>query len=193
MTDMNMQKNWFKNHIATFTDLGNIKIIDFRNPNDCSYYIRFLFDEDIYTLHISGDLGNLTASNYKNMTYKDFGDYIHNPSYFISKVDCHSRRIYEYNYSKAKKDLTELIKEYELDYSKYYDTLEDLLDEVFEDFNKENGLSQRGYDVLSDIDSDCWEWCGDLGKQSTGIIETYLLAFELAIEQLNNKENNNVR
>ena len=54
------------------------------------------------------------------------------------------------------------------------------------------GISQTGYDILSDIDPDCWEYASSLGKQSTGIVELYLLAFELATEQLKKKESENV-
>ena len=51
------QKENFKNHIATFTDYGNIKIVDFKEPETSYYRIRFLFEEDYCRLHISGDLG----------------------------------------------------------------------------------------------------------------------------------------
>lgn len=59
----------FKNHKATFTDYGNIKILDFKNPGSIEYRIRFLFEEDYFRLHISGDLGELIASNYNNMIF----------------------------------------------------------------------------------------------------------------------------
>ncbi len=68
--DIEKQKEHFKNHIATFSDYGNIKILDFKNPKTCHYRIRFLFEEDFYRLHISGDLGELIASNYNNMCYR---------------------------------------------------------------------------------------------------------------------------
>ena len=32
----------FKNHIATFNDYGNIKIIDFKKPDSIEYRIRFI-------------------------------------------------------------------------------------------------------------------------------------------------------
>ena len=67
--DLKKQKEHFKNHVATFTDYGNIKILDFKAPGRSDYRIRFLFEEDFYRLHISGDLGEMTASNYNNMTY----------------------------------------------------------------------------------------------------------------------------
>lgn len=44
--DLEKQKENFKNHIATFTDYGNIKIVDFKAPETSHYRIRFLFEED---------------------------------------------------------------------------------------------------------------------------------------------------
>lgn len=53
--NLEKQKENFKNHRATFKDLGNIKILDFKKPNSTEYRIRFLFEEDYCRLHISGD------------------------------------------------------------------------------------------------------------------------------------------
>lgn len=41
MIDLERQKDNFKNHIAKFTDYGNIKILDFKNPKSSAYRIRF--------------------------------------------------------------------------------------------------------------------------------------------------------
>lgn len=40
--NLEKQKEHFKNHIATLTDYGNIKILDFKAPNTSAYRIRFL-------------------------------------------------------------------------------------------------------------------------------------------------------
>lgn len=52
--NLEKQKENFKNHRATFKDLGNIKILDFKKPNSTEYRIRFLFEEDYCRLHIFG-------------------------------------------------------------------------------------------------------------------------------------------
>ena len=69
-----------------------------------------------------------------------------------------------------------------------YKNTHDFICDVLQDFSDRRGLSEKGYDVLSEIDPDCWEYASSLGKQSTGIVELYLLAFELATEQLKQKE-----
>ena len=193
MIDIEEQKKRFKDHVAKFTDYGNIKILDFQRPGSSEYRIRFLFQEDFSRLHISGDLGELTASNYHNMNYKDFGpDFGKNPYYFEEKIDCHERPIYYYDEDKARKDIKEMFEENELILpSRYYfgtdddaEAFEDFIDDVLEGFDDDKGMSPEGYRVLSEADNDAWEYASRIGKERTGIIELYLLAFTLAQEDL---------
>ena len=87
MINLEKQKENFKNHVATLTDYDNIKILDFKNPKSNEYRIRFLFEEDYYRLHISGDLGELIATNYCNMTFEKFSDFVNDVGYFEGKID----------------------------------------------------------------------------------------------------------
>lgn len=194
--NLEKQKEHFKNHIATFTDYGNIKILDFKAPNTLEYRIRFLFEEDYCRLHISGDLGELIASNYDNMTYEKFSDYVNNTSYFEEKIDCHNTAIYVYDEDKARAELMQgaiddgdwLI---ESDRYSYEDDdekrLEYIIDDILEEFSNTTGISSSGYDALSEINPDAWEFAYDIGKTETGILDLYMLAFKLAQEQLQNK------
>lgn len=188
--DLEIQKEKFKDHVATFQDFGDIKILDFQRPGSVEYRIRFLFEEDHYRLHISGDLGELIAFNIDNMRYATFGDFVHNPGYFEQKICCMSRERYEYNFDKAKKDLLEQLDWYDWEEENKYSSwsLEERrdyeIDCILEDLNDVTGLGSKAYDRLSEIDPDCWEWIGYIGRESTGIIELYLYAFELAQERL---------
>lgn len=190
--NLEKQKNNFKNHIATFTDYGNIKILDFKNPNSSEYRIRFLFEEDYYRLHISGDLGELIASNYCNMVYEKFSDFVNNVGYFETKIDCHNRNIYYYDENKAREELLEIAKrDGWLSFSDKYDYEEDdderlnaIIDDILYDFDDERGVGSKGHDELCDLENDAFEFASDLGKKETGILELYMLAFKLAKEQL---------
>ena len=57
---------------------------------------------------------------------------------------------------------------------------------MMSDFNT-NGFGSKAYEILSEYDSDCWEYLYDLGKEPTGILELYMLAFKLATERLEEK------
>ena len=197
MVDLELQKKKFVNHVAKFTDYGNIKIVDFKMPDSEEYRIRFIFEEDYCRMHISGNLGELIATNYNNMTFKGFSDFVNNIGYFEKKIDCHNRRIYTYDSEDAKKDLKELLEEWDmtgkvLQHDRYkWETDEDKLEEfyeaVLEDFSENTGVGSKGYDALSEYFSDTWEFVGDIGKRYTGILDVYMLAFKLATEQLKEK------
>ena len=59
--DFERQKGNFRNHVATFIDLGNIKILDFKAPNSSFYRIRFLFEEDSNVFEWAYDLGKKSS------------------------------------------------------------------------------------------------------------------------------------
>ena len=189
MIDLDKQKEHFKNHEAKFTDYGNIKILDFKNPSGSYYRIRFLFEEDYCKLHISGDLGELTATNFKNMTFEKFNDFVNDVGYFTSKIDCLSRDIFYYDECKARNDLKELIEEYDVEENFMFDrfdfeTLDDVIDDILIDFDEEHGIGNKGYEELSKVFDNAWEFVSNIGKEKTGIIDLYMLAFKLAINKL---------
>jgi hypothetical protein len=189
MFNLDAHKKHFERHIATLKKYGSIKVLDFVEPGSIHYHIRFTFLEDMHTLHISGDLGYLTAVNECNMTFKGFGDYFaNNPGYFEEKVKSHSRPLYTYDVVKAKDDLkdqlAEWVPETTFDFEDPEELKEETIDEILEDYSDDYGLGSVGYNKLCEIDRDCFEWAGDLGKQSTLFIELYCMAFRLAVKDL---------
>lgn len=198
--DLEKQKENFKNHVATLIDYGNIKILDFKEPDSLHYRIRFLFEEDYCRLHISGDLGELIATNYSNMTYEKFSDFVNNVGYFEEKINCHSRKIYVYDEDDAKHEIKERLEEYgcidsvllhdRYDWETDDDKLEEFYDDVLKDFSEDNGIGSNGYDALSEYFDDVCDFVGHIGKRETGILDLYMLAFKLAQEQLKNNQLN---
>lgn len=101
--------------------------------------------------------------------------------------------LYTYDEDKARDELKEIINEHELLQdimnNGYYDDEEeavnDFLDNVLEDFDSERGVGSKGYDVASEIITDFWEEASYLGREKTGILDLYMLAFRLAMEQIN--------
>ncbi len=175
-------KKRFENHIASFSDYGNVKVLDFKKPESNEYRIRFMFEEDYCRCHISGDLGSLVATNYNNMTFEGFKDFVHNTGYFEGKIDCCERSIYAYDEELAEKELREKLEEI-AEYDDEID-IDDVVYDMMRDFENATGFGSLAYAALSEYDSDCWEYISDLGKEETGILDLYMLAFELATEQL---------
>lgn len=198
MINLEYQKQRFKDHVATFTDYGNIKILDFQNPGHCEYRIRFIFEEDHYRLHISGDLGELTAFNFTNMRYDTFSDFTDNPYYFEEKIQCHSRDLYVYDEDTAREELKKCCEEQEWELDERWcetreEAIEEKIDDILHDFDDRRGLGSAGYEILSELDPDAWEYASDLGKERTGIIELYMMAFKLAQKNLKKQEVQNER
>lgn len=191
----------FKNHVATLTDYGNIKILDFKNPESCDYRIRFLFEEDYYRLHISGDLGELIATNPHNMTYEDFDDFVKDIGYFEGKINCCSEPLYYYDEETIREDVLTLITESGTieefvencrkdSICSPLDNTEDVLnvffDALLEDFSDETGLSKSSHEFLAEYLKDTYEaWSSNIGKRSTEILKWYMFAFQLAKKQIN--------
>ncbi len=124
---------------------------------------------------------------------KFFSDFVHNPGYFESKIDCHDRAIYCYDPDKARKDLREKLNELVMPngYMRYEESeedREDKINEILDDFDEQHGLGSKAIELLEEIDPDTYLWSDEIGKEETGIIELYMLAFELAQEQVK-KEN----
>ena len=194
--DLKKQKEHFKNHIAKFTDYGNIKILDFKNPNSSDYRIRFLFEEDYCRLHISGDLGELIATNYSNMTYERFSDFVNDIDYFKEKIDCNNRKLYVYDEDQAREELLEMAEKHDwLLFSDKYsyedddkERLSNIIDDILYDFDPDRGIGSKGYEELDDLECDAFEFAGDIGKQETGILDLYMLAFKLAKNSLINSK-----
>lgn len=181
------QKKNFTEHVASFQDFGNIKVLDFQRPDSSFYQIRFIFEEDRHILHITGDLGELIASNNPGLTYASFlKDYCHDVHYFESKVKCFSRPLYTYDKDAAKADIIEILSQQSMDYYRLngYYSMEELIGDIFTDYSSQTGLSMKGIELLNHLlhdDSDYHE----IGRRSTGILDIYLLAFQLAVEQIN--------
>lgn len=196
------QKHNFKNHKAKLTDYGNIKILDFKNPDSNEYRIRFLFEEDYCRLHISGDLGSLIACNYNNMTYDKFNNFVNNANYFKEKIECHSRDIYYYDEEQARKDIKDYIDKHCLceyiienegfDFQSDEKNINDFINDVLEDFSDRNGIGSKGIDKLMDIDEYLYDEIDSFGKKETGILDLYMLAFELAQKDLKKQKNKKI-
>lgn len=108
------------------------------------------------------------------------------------KINCLSRNIYYYDKDKARQDLLNLINEYDLkeklgqiyDWESEEDSINDIIDEILTDFDSNRGIGSKGYDVASEHISDFLEDAKYIGREETGILELYMLAFELATKQL---------
>lgn len=125
------------------------------------------------------------------MTYEKFSDFVNDVGYFEQKIDCHNRPIYTYDEELAREELLKVAKDNDwLLFSDKYpyeddeERLDNIIDDILYDFDSSTGIGRQGYDELSDLEDDVFDFAYELGKKETGILELYMLAFKLAKEQL---------
>lgn len=190
--NLEAQKTHFANHVATFKDYGDIKILDFQKPRSGEYRIRFLFEEQFCRMHISGDLGHLIATNYSNMRYDKFAeDFANNVGYFEGKIECHDRPLYHYDEDKARVQLAEWLEDQGIGeneiYEKFCCPVDEFIDDIIERLDYHKGLSDAAINDICSIaedDYDAYHLASGLGKEPSGILDLYMLAFRLAQKQL---------
>lgn len=199
--NLELQKEMFADHVATLTDFGNIKVLDFQKPESNYYRVRFIFEEDHDRVHISGDLGELIAYNHAGMEFSRFAHYCyHHPVWFKSKVRCSSNPLNTYDRELAKKQLIAMMKDKSLynkvigcywyldDDSEPEEVEEALVGDALEDFSETDGICEIGKKALMNIDSTAFWPIDEIGlERGPGITDLYLLAFKLAYSQLKEK------
>lgn len=61
----------FKNHQATRVDCGPLSIITYKKPESFEHGLRYIFDNELSTLTITGDWLKAVAVNVNNMGSPD--------------------------------------------------------------------------------------------------------------------------
>lgn len=207
--NIELQKKYFENHKAEIFRSPEVEILRFKNPESREYEINFLFDKKNYTLAITGDLGTLVAQNENNMSLEKFHQFLHNPDYFYEKVLTMSRPAFIYDGKIAKKRIEEdygkVIAMLNLDPEELQDedprdqyTVESLqssfpiwdvsafwiaLASGFNVRGNSDGWSDESYAILGTLGYEA-EDIVTIGRERSGILELYLMAFELAAKQV---------
>ncbi|MEA4922183.1 MAG: hypothetical protein VB031_02310 [Eubacteriaceae bacterium] len=180
-------KKLLKDHVAKLSDYGNIKVLDFKRPDSGVYRMRFIFEEDYCRLHISGDLGALSATNFNNMCLEKFGDFTRDTDYFREKINCSEHDLFYFDEEKAKEELSAYFENAGIEESEatYY------VESVLFEFTDSDGMSDRGRGRLAmilDDDYEAFKLMQELGKPPTDILDWYTAAFELACDDLAKQE-----
>lgn len=184
-------KHCFKNHEAKLTDFGDIKIIDWRNKNGSSeFYIRYLFDETLCALYITGDCGSFVVRNYDNVCYEKIKDFFEDLDYFASKIKASTYGTITFDYDQAMKDAKEYLQmDGDID-PKVLDNAMHELDEMI--FLEDHGFVTNGKELrfLPMIDPQYYEWLSNCGRKIDSQVELVLDGLKEAWTQLHNGKEN---
>lgn len=185
-------KRKFANHVATYRDLGSISILDWKNPENINYSLRYVFDKEGHTMTITGDLGYAVVCPTCMVDLEHCVDAFRNSiDYFAEKIRA-SSDLYVYDEDAAKKTLREFLLSDDLDDDeKAY--REALIEDIMEDYD----VSRPGVRVLDDdtsnklnsIDSDAWEWIGTIGRCYHLRVYMWMYGLQMAWEQIKAEQN----
>ncbi len=182
LSEQRIREN-FKDHIATLTEHGDLKVLDWKMPESIFYYIRYVFDGN--KIYITGDLGEAVFCLTWKADIHSFNDI--GLGYFHEKLKAYHEDKYDFDSDKAIKRLREWLNELK-DYGIEYDH-----DEMRELFEGARGCSEEWEwvevvhehdDFISDLDVDYWEWFYNIGRVYPMRFQSYLIGLQMASEQL---------
>ncbi|MBC9783514.1 hypothetical protein H1S01_03180 [Heliobacterium chlorum] len=185
-TEKEIRERWFRDHQATLTEHGDLKVLEWRRLGTSSYYVRYVFDRNM--MYVSGDLGSAVfwftehADVHTQATYS--------LSYFEGKMVAFSDDRRDFNENKAVKRLREWLNDIK-QAGKEYD--HDDMQQLFEDARRCSHRSHWdalawNHSILSELD-DCYhEWFFRAGDEMPWRIIAYLIGLKMASEQLKVKQ-----
>lgn len=193
-----IRDNWFPDHVATLTQHGDLQVLDWKKPGTICYYCRFVFDG--YKMYISGDIGEAVFDlTWKANVYSFNGI---STDYFMEKMRAFSDDRYDYDGKKAASYLKEWLEEHieDMEFNSEEDKEEFLenFNELIKDAECCDTEDRWGYEYVNEkwsdfipdeIDADYWEWIYHIGRVTPHRILGYIVALQMASEQLKKAEN----
>lgn len=191
-----IRESWFKDHIATLTECGDLKVLDWRKPGTCVYAVRYVFDGG--NMYISGDIGEAVF----RLTWKADVHTFNGIStgYFMEKMCAYSNDRWDFDGKDAAKYLKEWLDE-RIEDMDFEDDEEK--EEFLEKFNElmydakncdsesrwaHEYVNEKHYEFISELDSDYWEWIYQIGRVAPNRILGYIVGLQMASEQLKGLE-----
>lgn len=175
-------KEWFKDHKATYTQHGDMMVLDWRRPGTIFYYVRYVFDG--LKLYVSGDMGEAVFWFTERAELNSIAGY--NVHYFDEKLRAFSGERKDFDSDQAVKAIQEWVNE--LDDDERYD-IEDMgaLFACAKGCNtcREWAESVREHsDFISEVDPDYWEWVYKIGDEIPSRVQAYWIGLKMAAAQL---------
>lgn len=183
-----IRETWFQDHKATLTEVGELQILDWQRPGTGNYYCRYIFDGR--NVFISGDIGaavfNLT---WKAGIHSFNGIHI---DYFEEKLAAYSGDRRNYSADKAVAALKEwrdelIVDEVEFEQEDFEDMISAADNSSSKDEWAHSYVNGEYSELISDLDSDYWEWIYDIGDEIPPRIIGYLVGLQMASKQLKEK------
>lgn len=184
---------WFKDHKAELINCGEVTILNWKNPNNNNYYIRYVFDG--YKMYISGDVGDAVFNlTWKADVHSFDGMFL---GYFLSKMSTCSNGKHIFNGCEAEKKLVEwrdkLLEDNDFEddieeKEEFMETIESMISDATSCGSEEQWaweyVNEKYNDFINEHDPDYCEWIYDIGNVTPYHNYAFLLGLQMASEQL---------
>ena len=181
-----IRESWFKEHQATYTDYGELKVLQWRQPGSIYYHIRYVFDGN--NLYISGDTGEAVFCFTEKVDVHRLARY--DLGYFEGKLKAYHESRRDFNSQKAVERLRVWLKDLKEAGKKYdHDEMKVLFKELREECSSSKNwafIVNNHADFISDLDVDYFEWIYGIGDEIPWRVHGYLIGLKMAAEQLPN-------
>lgn len=180
-----IREQWFKEHKATLTQHGDLKVLEWKKPDTVIYYCRYVFDRN--KVYISGDIGHAVFDLTWKADIHSFND-IH-VGYFAEKLAAYQGKRWDYDGEKAAQELKEWRKQLREDGVKFdAEEFRELINAAESCSSQEEWaydcVNGRFNEFIRELDYDYWEWIYDIGNEMPVRIHAYLIGLQMASEQL---------
>lgn len=184
-------REWFRNHKATYSQHGDLKVLTWKREGTITYSIRYVFDGG--RMYVTGDLGEALFCFTELADVHIQSDY--GLDYFESKLRAYHESRRHFNSDNAVKSLREWInrlKEREIEYDQYE------MRELFEEARACSSTDEWAqiinshHNFVSDLDCDYWEWMYGAGDEMPIRLQSYLIGLRMASEQLTERSKEKV-
>ncbi|MGK0468954.1 hypothetical protein [Clostridium sp.] len=193
-------KEWFEDHIATFTKYDDrVSALSWGQKGSSSYYTRFVFDGS--RMYITGDIGDAVFCFTEKASIKSVVSY--DIGYFHGKLSALDEDKYSFDSDEAiariREEISNIHDDEEFDFDNKKDMerkemidnhirlLRGLISESRNCTCKSNWSYEvrQVYDDLTDYDCDAAEWIFSAGDIIPYRVQAYLIGLKMAAEQLN--------
>lgn len=178
-----IREHWFKDHKATYTQYGDIKVLEWGKPGSGFYYVRYVFDRN--KMYVSGDLGEAVFVFTETVDVYIQGTY--SLGYFESKLRAYHEARRDFDEEKARKRLREWLKDLKENGIKYdHDSMKDLFSELTDCMTSDGWafVVNMHSGFISELEPDYFEWMYSIGDKIPSRVHGYLMGFKMASEQL---------
>lgn len=168
--------DWFKEHIATVAQYGELQVLDWHKPGTNIFRVRYVFDGS--KMYVSGDLGEAVFGFSQVVNVPIVAHY--SLDYFEEKMRAFTDARRVFNQEKAKRNLTEYQADYELDKHACKEVL-DMIDDCSSVREWEMKLADFDWNRLG---NGAWEWLPGIGDDIPLRVRAYLIGIKMAEKQI---------